>query len=253
MGNTMLSDLDEDQKHNFAFIGRCVKGLAHNVNTPLSAIMGRAEMLQMRLKKLQQQYNASAEPPELEKCMRDLTLIMDNSQRITDMMRNAMQKSISCENNTNQQIHIGTILKNELEFLFSDMDFKHNIEKSVQISEGMPAIEGSFVDFSNTFNELLDNSKKAVKESSLKKISVTAENTSDGIRIIIRDTGCGFQEDLRKEALRQLNRSEGSVETCSAGGFYRVARLMEPYSAHFDIKSSPGDTELSMHIPVSSG
>ena len=60
-----LCTLHEEERHamkqytpeqvlNLATIGRLVKGLVHNVNTPLSAIMGRSEMLQMRLKKFLQ-------------------------------------------------------------------------------------------------------------------------------------------------------------------------------------------------------
>ena len=41
---------DTDRMYRFAAIGELFDGIAHNLNTPLSAVLARAEMLVERLK-----------------------------------------------------------------------------------------------------------------------------------------------------------------------------------------------------------
>ena len=45
----MLKNYDNDQINSLAFTGSLLKGTAHNINTPLSSILGRADILRLRL------------------------------------------------------------------------------------------------------------------------------------------------------------------------------------------------------------
>ena len=48
----MLKNYDNDQINSLAFTGSLLKGTAHNINTPLSSILGRADILRLRLDRL---------------------------------------------------------------------------------------------------------------------------------------------------------------------------------------------------------
>ena len=157
----MLKNLNDDQKTNMAFIGSLIKGTIHNINTPLSSIVGRSEMLMMRIKKMKDKLISNIEIEEFDKCLRDASLIMENSNRISEIIKNVMQKSINAESSDLQKLNIAKILINELEFLNSDMDFKHNIEKIYNISENIHTIDGLYVHFSNSFLEILENCKRS--------------------------------------------------------------------------------------------
>jgi signal transduction histidine kinase len=62
----MLKDLTADQILSLAFIGSHIGGVAHNVTTPLSAIAGRMELLQMRLAKIHPAADDEASQAALE-------------------------------------------------------------------------------------------------------------------------------------------------------------------------------------------
>lgn len=248
----MRKDLTTEQIDNVAFIGRCVKGIAHNINTPLSAIMGRAEMLQMRLQKINQTLSSGWETgDDLEKCIRDIGLIIENSMRVSDTVKNAMQKSINVESMKVQSLNIGRILHEELLFYNADMEYKHNIDKEIDIEERIPAIQGVFVHFSNSIVEILDNSIRAVRDSTVKRIAVRVGADDRAIRVCFHDTGCGIpaplQEDIRTVFASGAMRVSDGLST---GGMVRVAKLLKPYNPAYRLLSEPGSTELEIAFPI---
>lgn len=248
----MRKEFTPEQIENVAFIGRCVKGIAHNINTPLSAIMGRAEMLQMRLQKIKQTLSSGREAgDDLEKCIRDIGLIIENSMRVSDTVKNAMQKSINVENSNVQPLNIGKILHEELLFYNADMEYKHNIDKDIEIEERIPSIQGVFVHFSNSIVEILDNSIRAVRDSSVKRISVRAGADERAIRVCFQDTGCGIPA-LMQDGLRTVLASGAAIvpDGLSVGGMVRVATLLKPYNPDYRLLSEPGATELEITIPI---
>ena len=248
----MLRDLDDDQKINLAFIGSCTKGVVHNVNTPLSAIMGRSEMLQLRLNRIRDKISAHVEGEELDKCLRDISLIIENCNRVSETIKNVMKKSINAECEKKQSINIASLLKEDLEFLKADMEFKHDIEKSYHIDEKIPSIEGVYVHFSNSFIEILENSKQAMLNKEEKKLTVSISCDSKSIEVKFHDTGCGIKPAERDKLLRTLQNSQSDTQDADVieKGIPRVARLLKRYNAQFDIKSKPGDTTFTIKIPL---
>lgn len=245
----MLHEFSEDQKINLAFIGVALKGVAHNINTPLSAVIGRAEMLHMRLAKLQAAGTAALSREDLERCIKDATLILENSQRVSSIVKNAMKKSMAVESQGNQPIKIDQLIKDELDFLNSDMFFKHSVSKQYDIQEGLPPLYGAAVDFSTSFLEILDNSLRAMKDTPEKRLTVRAASDGQVIRVTIHDTGCGIDSELQKRLLGLLN-SELAEQQHGESGLQRVARLLAPYRARYEIASEPGNTTVTVILPV---
>ena len=89
----MLPDLTMQQRDNLAMIGTLMRGITHNINTPLSAIIGRSEMVQMRMRKLKEKCKAQMPAnDEFDKIARDLTLIIENTERVSSILKNVTQK-----------------------------------------------------------------------------------------------------------------------------------------------------------------
>jgi len=244
----MLHNYDTDQKMNLAFIGTCVKGVAHNINTPLSAIMGRAEMLQMRLNKIKATGGATVSVEDIEKCLKDTTLIIENSIKVSEIVKNAMKKSIGAESLKQQPVRIDTLLKDELTFLQADMFYKHSVEKIITIQEPVPPLQGVPVHFSNSFLEIIDNSLHALQDAAVKKLTVTVSSNEQEICLVFHDTGCGMDAGTRERLYSVL--CSGADADGVDKGMQRVARLLRPYGARFDIQSSQGNTAFSVRLPV---
>ena len=245
----MLKNLNDEQKINVAFIGSLIKGFAHNINTPLSAIIGRSEMLQMRLNRIMDKKGLDIDVDELDKCLKDISLIIESSSRVTETIKNIMQKIINAESDKPRYINISNLLKDELEFLDADMDFKHNIEKSFNLDDNIPSINGIYVQLSNSFLEILENSIQSMLETEEKKLIVSASYSNSYIEVKFHDTGKGIEPEERERLLQILNDSVSAYPGAESG-IVRVARLLKSYNARFDIQSRPGDTTFCIKFPI---
>ncbi len=246
----MLNDLNDEQRLNFAFAGRHLKGIVHNINTPLSAVMGRSEMLNMRLSKIAST-ESGVDKAEMEKCLRDVALVIENSSRISDILKNAMQKSIRADNYDRHPVSISQVLQEDLTFYMADMQFKHNVEKHIDIDENVPSIMANYVDISNSFMEILDNALNAMKDTVDKKIFVSAGINREHIEVNVGDTGRGIEPQLRDVLMTVLQHEGRDVPDAYKGtGIKRVARLLAPYKPVYSIKSVSGSTEIRINFPV---
>jgi signal transduction histidine kinase len=247
-------DLTFEQKDNLILMGTLMKGVAHNINTPLSAIMGLSEILQFRVHKLKESYGNELNgiKEEFDKIEKDLSIILQNSERVSHIVRNAAQKCINEQASSLQQLNLSLLLKEEISFLEADMMFKHRIEKICHLNEALPLITGVYSHFSYSFYHLLENSKRAMETSELKQLTVSSDYDVTNIIIKIHDTGCGFDQGTREELVNYLNDSADSnkMSINMNGGMAVIKTLLQPYQPVFDISSSPGNTTFAVLFPL---
>ena len=242
--------LSEDQRLNLAHIGYCLKGIAHNINTPLSAVMGRAEMLQMRLERVRAAVADPVAADELQKCQRDVRIVLENSQRVSQIVRNSMRKSMRAEQTERQGINLAELLQDEIDHLLADMQFKHDVDRSVAIDSGLPVIYGQFIHFSNSFLELLDNSLRAMQHTRDKRLTVACRLQDGVIEVQVCDSGCGIETPLLAQLLRTLETGCAGDGVPADGGCVRISRMLRPYQPRYALTSSPGATSVTIGIPV---
>jgi two-component system, NtrC family, C4-dicarboxylate transport sensor histidine kinase DctB len=245
----MLKNYDNDQINSLAFTGSLLKGTAHNINTPLSSILGRADIVRLRLDRLLASVNDQAALLELDKFRRDITLIIDNCNRVSALVKNTVHRCNTSMQNTVQPVNIAGVLREDLEFLMSDMEFKHNIEKIFRIDTAMPTIVGAPVHFSNSFTEIIDNAQAAMRDNETKILTVTAQADGNSIVVSIGDNGCGMDEQMRLSMIQTL---QNPVQACDRPlrGLAYVAVLLQPYKPSYQVESIPGNTTVSVVFPL---
>lgn len=241
----MLNELTKDQILCLAFIGAHTAGIAHNINTPLTAIMGRMELLQMRLKK----FRGSVPAADLDKCYRDLATASQCCAKIDDALKNSVATSSGILKSASSEARLDALLKSVLAFLNADMEFKHRTVKSFDFQDDIPPIVADPVAFTLAFLEILYNSRIAMLQAAEKKLSIRMTADGGAITIEFRDSGCGMEESRRRELIDLLR--SGREAAGRESGLQRVARLLGPYGVTYDIRSRPGETVFALRVPVS--
>jgi len=246
----VLTELTVQQRDNLAMIGTLMRGITHNINTPLSAIIGRSEMAQMRIQKLKDKCREQVTvTDDFEKIARDLTLIIENTERVSDILKNVTQKSINEQLDEIRAINLCLLLKEEMSFLEADMTFKHKIEKVCNLDETIPYIHGVYSHFSHSFMHLLDNSIRAMEGVAQKKLAINGRYDGHCIIIEFRDNGCGIDESTRSALVNCLN-NRAAQGIKNSGGMSQIKKLLEPYRPVFAITSIPGDTNITISFPA---
>jgi len=246
----VLPELTIQQRDNLAMIGSLMRGITHNINTPLSTIIGRSEMVQMRMQKLKEKCMVQISAnDEFDKIARDLTLIIENTERVSDILQNVTQKSINEQLDEIQPINLCLLLKEEMSFLEADMTFKHKIEKASYLDETIPYINGVYSHFSHSVMHIINNSIRAMEWATNKKLTITGRYDGTYIVIEFHDNGCGIDEETRAAMINYLNNLP-SQNIKKTGGMSQIKMLLAPYKPVFNIISIPGDTTMSISLPV---
>jgi signal transduction histidine kinase len=248
----MLKPYDRDQITSLAYTGSLLKGTAHNINTPLSSILGRADIVRLRLDRLARLVTDPGAVEELEKIRRDIGLIIDNSTRVSTLVKSAVHRCVTSVQNHIQPVNIAAVLRDDLEFLLSDMEFKHNIEKRFSLDLSAPPLTGAHVHFSNSFIEIIENAQTAMRGVEEKVLTVDVRSDGGCVRVLIADNGCGMTGQVRRDILETLEHPPATV-SAAAGGIAAVARLLRPYAPRYRVESMPGGTTFVVEFPVQPG
>lgn len=243
----MLKELTPEQILSLAFIGSHIGGIAHNINTPLTAIMGRMELLQIRLGKIRKAAG-DAVATEVEKCLNDLATVSQCCAKIDEALKNSVTTSSGILRSQIAEIQLDALLKSVLAFLAADMEFKHQWVKIVDFQENIPPVTADPVAFSLAFLEILYNARCAMLSAPEKKLHITMSAADGAVILSFCDSGCGIPEGSKEKLLELLRSPRAAVGRES--GLQRIGRILRPYGATYDIRSRPGKTVFTLHVPV---
>lgn len=228
------------EEKRLSSIGHLASGIAHNLSNPLTVIIGRAQLLKMKM-------------PDIE----ELDIIISQSKRIKTIIDNMNIKSCQEKDTSKKPLDLNELLSIELFFLEADLYFKHEIHKDFQFQDVLPLIEGIYGDFSQGFISIIRYSIDLMRNSVEKKLKVKTRSDKNFIYIDISDTGCG----ISKEVASKLFAPEDGTVSFELGSeeekqkvlrlsLYRSYRILKSYGIEVDVWSEIGKgTTFIIKIP----
>ena len=228
-------------EHKLASIGRLATGIAHNLNTPISVIMTNAELLQLKY----------IDSPEIEKILRQ-------AERMSAIINRLLTKSKQEQLQEPQEINLNELILDELEFLNSNLEFKHNVEKEYHFDDKIPNIYAVYSDFSQSIMNIIQNAIDAMYKRPIKKLTVNTEYHDGYIMVSIQDTGIGIDE---KDYLKLFDpfyttkpsphERKDDAPTGTGLGLATVHNLLTPYGVEIDVDSKVDvGTNFKLRIPL---
>jgi len=172
------------QSERLAGLGQLAGGVAHELNNPLTVVMGYAELIE--------------ESSVDEAIRRNVAVIRSESQRMKHTIESltrfwksspSEETSISVEQ---MLIDIGRLRKLELERVGIDLE--------VAISRNLPRIRANGDQMRQVFLQIMSNAATALQSSPAqqeKSIRIRATATNNRVQIVISDTGPGFPNPNR--------------------------------------------------------
>lgn len=164
------------QAEKSAALGRLVAGAAHELNNPLTAVLGFAQILR--------------EEVEDETMQEDLDRIIRGALRarriIQDLLAFARQQSpVRSDTDVNQTI------KSALENV-SHRIRRSNITLKEELDESLPTLWASAQQLKLVWDNILSNACQAMVSQGGGELHVSSERIDDFVRITISDTGPGI-------------------------------------------------------------
>lgn len=224
-------------------IGLLCSGIAHNINSPLAAIILTAEV-------------AHAKHPDLA----EFSDLLKAAERIQEIVENLGAKCADEQTAEAMDINLNDLVRRELAFLQADLFLKHQVKVETDLQADLPSIRVRYVDFSFALFCLVQNALEAMQGVSNPVLSVsTSRDGESSISLAVGDCGGGMDQRTARYIFEPFfttakgkGRSFDQYKPEPYGlGLTLARRALKPYGVTFQVKSKLGQgTTVTLSIPL---
>jgi len=161
-----------------AAVGQLVSGVAHEVNNPLTAILGFADLLM--------------ENPDLpESARKDIRVILQEAQRTKQIVQNLLSFARQMPPQRTA-VQLNSILRRTMQLRSYDFT-SHGVEVIEHLDEDLPEVMGDAHQLQQVFLNILNNAHDAVHEVGRPaRIEIMSTKAGSAVEVSFRDNGNGI-------------------------------------------------------------
>jgi len=166
-----------------AAVGQLVSGVAHEVNNPLTAILGFADLL--------------LENPDLPAtALKDLRVILQEAQRTKQIVQNLLSFARQMPPQRNP-VQLNLVLRRTIQLRSYDFN-SHGVEIIEHLDEGLPDVIGDAHQLQQVFLNIMNNAYDAVHEVGRPaRIEIITTKVGDAVEVSFTDNGYGISHPDR--------------------------------------------------------
>jgi two-component system, NtrC family, sensor kinase len=235
-------------------VGRNCRGIVHQMNTPLQVLSFQLELLEQKSQEepsLAAAADQAASGPEasgrhpqdrLRQCRQEL----ENLRRLACTL---VREGLHEEAEGPIYLDLNQLCQQELELFQANPFFKHEVKKDFSFGESLPPLYGHYIDFSQSFRNLIDNALEAMAGDEVRRLAVLTSLKDNHLVLEIGDSGSGVPPENLSRIFEPFFTTKGKDR---AGlGLFLARRLLAPYGGKIQVTSRPGETWFSVRLPVS--
>jgi signal transduction histidine kinase len=237
-------------------VGRRCLGIVHRMNTPLQVLAFQLDLLEQKAQEELDLLTASpladAEPlvtlnhyrrAKFSQLRRELI-------RLQGMARSLVLQGVHEDAQEQFPLDLNEICRQELELYQAQPFFKHRVTDEFHFQDGLSLFSGHYIDFSQSFRNLIDNSLEAMKETDCRHLTVVTACQDRRIMLRIGDTGVGIPPEDLPRIFQPFFTTKQTPDGDRAGlGLFMVRRLLAPYEAEIRVDSDSGGTWVTVSFP----
>ncbi len=227
-------------------------GLAHELNTPLAAILSNRDVLQRVARRLSEivagDTVASADAEEARHLVRKLAEVVEIDRAAVDFMRDAVVSARACWSPDEEAVRC-VDLHDGLESVL--LLLRHRLGRGIEVVReyaDLPDVECYPSQVNQVFLNLLLNACQAIPGSGT--ITIRSRLDGDRVAVDISDTGSGMPPDLLDRIFEPgfTTKKEGSGMGL---GLSICRRIIESQGGSIAVQSTPGvGSTFTVMLPV---
>lgn len=235
---------------------RCL-GIVHRMNTPLQVLSFQLDLLEQKTQEewglLTESLLANTDRLVILNHYRQakISQLRRELNRLQEMSRTLVLQGSHEDAPEKFPLDLNQLCRQELELYQADPFFKHQVTGEFHFQDGLPPFSGHYIDFSQSFRNLIDNSLEAMAETDRRELTVVTACRNRRIMLRIGDTGVGVPPAALLHIFEPFFTTKQTPSRDRAGlGLFMVRRLLSPYQAEIRVDSDSGGTWITVSFPV---
>lgn len=211
---------------SFACLGEILGGVAHEINNPLQIILGKAQILRMRM----------SEPQNYQKSIEDLTAIEKGAQRIAGLVNclNDLSCQAATENSLKTDVDLNYLLNSILPLIKACLKDK-KIELNLDLTEKLPKVKGNSLELKKLFMFLTLYVKQRISRGG--KLEIDFQKEERDLRVVFKVQG----EKSSREVITPSESSDHQfAEERQDFGILSSNQILQEHKGELETISDPG-------------
>ncbi len=225
-------------------IGRFVTGVAHEINNPLTSIIGYSQLLM------------DYQPPE--NMTRPLKIMHEQAKRCGKIVQDLMVFAARQNLTGGQWMNPATLVQEALREIEPEIR-KHKIDAAITLASQAPAaVWGESSKIRRVFYDIFKNAVQALEDiTGPKWIKIEIDQTKDQWKVVIADNGPGIEAPMQRKIFDQFFTTK-DVGKGSGLGLSLAFGVVHEHGGQITVKSEAGKgaaftVELPIKRPQSAG
>jgi two-component system NtrC family sensor kinase len=235
-----------------ATLGNLVRGVAHEINTPLGALASNHDTTRRALEKLQRILDDEVVTPDELVEVRRIVLAVTAVQETNVMAVERMKHVVSALRNFGRpdrseidHIDLGEAIRGTVELI------KHELGGSISVEMDfgeVPLVQCYAQQVNQVFMNLMMNAAHAMPDGGT--LSITARTVGDSVEVDVTDTGCGIEPD-NLERLFEPGFTTKGRRVGMGLGLAICREIVDRHGGDISVKTEVGvGTTFTVRLPV---
>jgi signal transduction histidine kinase len=232
------------QQEKMSAIGVLAAGVAHELNNPLTAVVGFAQMIAEKLK---------ANPPanwndsEFTRALQALENLVQGAHRARDIVGSLLRFARATKPDARSLIDINQTLRDA--FVFTEhLLLRNGITLEKRLAPELPPVWGNAARLQHVFTNLLINAQQATPSGGTVRVITEHADEPKGVWVHVEDTG----EGIPPEALEQIFEPFYTRKEQGTGlGLSIAKQIIEEHGGEIRVASELGKgARFSVFLPA---
>ncbi|MCS7190704.1 MAG: ATP-binding protein [Fimbriimonadales bacterium] len=232
------------QQEKMSAIGTLAAGVAHELNNPLTAVVGFAQMI---AEKLRANRPANWSDTDYQRVQQALENLVQGAHRARDIVSSLLRFARASKPDARSLIDINQVLRDT--FIFTEhLLLRHGITLEKHLHAELPPVWGNAPRLQHVFTNLIVNAQQATPSGGVVRVITEPSDDPKGVWVHIEDTGHGIPpEELEKIFEPFYTRKEHGTGL----GLSIVRQIVEEHQGELRVVSEVGKGScFSVFLPA---
>jgi len=221
------------QSEKLAGIGILASGIAHEINNPLSGVIGMAELCM-----------AEENPEEMKSYLTD---ILNCAQRIGEIAKGLKSYSRMAKDGSQTLVDVNEVLENSLKI--TRLGIKTDSVEVIKKFQPVEKIEANVGEVQQVFSNLITNALQAINGRG-GMLTLSTRSLKDMVEVKVSDNGMGISEKYLSQIFDPFFTTKNPGEGTGLG-LNIVYRIVTKYEGTIDVESKVDmGTTFTVKLPI---